>query len=481
MVQIPAFVHVTPAPPADDALPQEPAPVKTPPLVRFDAKVEGSLAVLPTLRLSTYYLMVGQSHQAAYEQSIFESLAADGRLKPVERAQLAKAMQERELQLAESPQAANAPMIAADVLVFSWIASRGGQGLLHVQAVHAPTTALLGEIELPIDAGHPLQFTPPLGEMLARWWPGVLRALVNARTRPVWTVVDVFAGQAECAKTAPGPRRGPVDADAGQAELAKAAAAIRRGLDEALAAEPTVFHAAPVPLGGTQQESLLWRMGLSQSMGGGFCRAADYLVDARLSAPGKLELRLRGSDSQVAARTVLSEPDQAKLVATAKAWLAARNRPTSGQAAARPKGRVVGGRRLGEATGAVGICRGLPIAGQDAGIARRPAVPTGDGDVALGPAGQAGGPRTAGRSAAAQPPAAQLDPTWETVVHCCSSRSSAIRPRWPLRTTVLRRKAASTTTSGFWRRFPTRRIAGRCSNGASTSASPWANPRRTPY
>ncbi len=137
----------------------------------------------------------------------------------------------------------------------------------------------------------------------------------------------------------------------------------------------------------------------------------------------------RGSDSQVAARTVFSEPDQAKLVATAKAWLAARKSSNKRASQARPKGRVVGGRRLGKATGAVGICRGLPIAGQDAGIARRPAVPTGDGDVALGPAGQAGGPRTAGQSTAAQPPCrAVRSNVGDGGARCAASRSSAMRP-----------------------------------------------------
>jgi hypothetical protein len=130
----------------------------------------------------------------------------------------------------------------------------------------------------------------------------VLRGLVDIRAKPVWTVVDVYAGQAE---------------------LEKSAAEVRQVLDDALDVDPRVFRAVPVPLGGTQQESLLWRMGLSRSLGGGFRPVGDYLVDARLAAPGQIELRLRRGDLSVVRRAEIENHDPARLAAAARRWLAA--------------------------------------------------------------------------------------------------------------------------------------------------------------
>ena len=96
-----------------------------------------------------------------------------------------------------------------------------------------------------------------------------------------------------------------------------------RALDEALAADPKIFRAAALPLGDTRQESLLWRMGLSQLLGGRFSPGDDYLVDARLTVPGRIELRLRRGDLSVARQAELENRDPARLVAAAKAWLAA--------------------------------------------------------------------------------------------------------------------------------------------------------------
>ncbi|MEI8373525.1 MAG: hypothetical protein WCJ35_11925 [Planctomycetota bacterium] len=303
MPTMPAFFHVTESHSADKA-PEKAAPVvvMTPPAVKFDAKVEGAVVVLPTQRLSTYYLMAGRAHQAFYEQFLNESLAADGRLKPVDRAQLAKLLEERTLQLAQSPLATRSPLITVDVFVFSWITSEGGQASIQVQAVHGPTASLLGELKFPINAGDPLRFTPPLSESIAQWWPGVLRHLVDVRAKPVWRLADVYAGQADFEKTAE---------------------EVRRALDDTLAADPRVFRAVPVPLGATQQEVLLWRMGLSQSRGGRFSPVSDYVVDAHLTAADRIELRLRRGDMSVAQQTELKNHDPARLAAAASEWLAA--------------------------------------------------------------------------------------------------------------------------------------------------------------
>jgi hypothetical protein len=301
MPTYPAFIHVSPTPTVKGNAAERraiSAPV-APPEVKFDSKIEGAVAVMPTQRLSVYNLMIDHAHQAAYEQFLFEALTTNGRLKLIDRSQLTKLLQERELLLKHSPQAVP-PLIAADVFVFSSIVSNKGQVTLHLQAVHAPTASLLSEIELPINAGDPLHFTPPLSVSVARWWPGVLRGLADARSKPIWSVLDVYGGKLEWEETADD---------------------LRRSLDDTLAAEPKVFHATFAPLGDTRQESLLWRMGLIQSRMGRNCPGCDYLVDARLTGPHELELRLRGTDLSILARTMLNNSDRTRLLGAAKVWL----------------------------------------------------------------------------------------------------------------------------------------------------------------
>ena len=92
---MPAFFHVTQRQSADKAPGEAAVVVMTPPAVKFDAKVEGAVAVLPTQRLSIFNLMIHQAHQAAYEQLVSEAIAADGRLKLVDRSLLAKVLEER--------------------------------------------------------------------------------------------------------------------------------------------------------------------------------------------------------------------------------------------------------------------------------------------------------------------------------------------------------------------------------------------------
>ena len=98
---------------------------------------------------------------------------------PVDRNHLAQLLAERELRSSQSAQSAAPPLVAADVFVFSSLASDAGQAWLQIDAVHGPTTALLGELKLPVDAAAPLKFTPPLEQTVARWWPGVLQRLAD--------------------------------------------------------------------------------------------------------------------------------------------------------------------------------------------------------------------------------------------------------------------------------------------------------------
>ena len=91
----------------------------TPPATKFDAKVDGAAAVLPTQRLSVYNLMIRPEHQSAYEQLLFEAIAADGRLKQVDRNQLAKLLEEARAATGRVPAGGASPLVAADVFVFS--------------------------------------------------------------------------------------------------------------------------------------------------------------------------------------------------------------------------------------------------------------------------------------------------------------------------------------------------------------------------
>ena len=263
--------------------------------------VNGAIAVMPTEPLSMYFLMATPAHHAAYEQTISDAIAADRRLKILDRTQLTRALEERKQRLLEPQAASPQPITAADVFVFSYVVTEAGQAYLHVEAVHSPTASRLGGIKLPIDPANPSRFNPPLERVVATWWPEVVKRLIDVRTKPIWTVVDVYAGKVE---------------------LDKAADTIRGELEDILSHDSRVFLASAIPTGQTQQEVLLQLMGLSRSKDGRFNPEADYLLEAQLTAPDRINLRLRGPNLAVLAQTEIIESDRLKMLAGMKKWLA---------------------------------------------------------------------------------------------------------------------------------------------------------------
>jgi len=264
-------------------------------------KIDGAVAVMPTEPLSRYFLMAGPSHQDAYEHAVTEAIRVDGRLKLIDRARLARLLEEHKLEILQSREARPRAIVAADVFVFSCIATDGAKSFLQVSAIHGPTAGTLGELKLPIDPADPGRFQPPLAQTLAAWWPRVLGRLDEVRHKPLWTLVDVYTGSVE---------------------LEEMAGAVRGAIDGGLASDPRVFFSRSVPMGQTQEEVLLRLMGLSRPEGGRQQPAADYLIEARVAAADRIELRLRGANLAVLERAELVEPNRAKLLARVKTWLA---------------------------------------------------------------------------------------------------------------------------------------------------------------
>lgn len=272
-----------------------------PSAARGEARIDGAVAVMPTEPLSMYFFMAGPSQQAAYERAVEEAIRRDGRLKLIDRARLARLLEERKLKMLQSPAAPSQAIIAADVFVVSCVTSDGAKAFLQIGAIHSPTAAVLGELKLPIDPADPGHFQPPLGQALAAWWPRVLGRLDDVRHKPRWALVDVYTGSVT---------------------LEDAADAVRGAIEATLASDPRVFSSTRVPMGQTQEEVLLRLMGLSQPQGGRYQPGADYLLEARVAAADRIELRLRGADLAVLERTELVEADRAKLLAGIKTWLA---------------------------------------------------------------------------------------------------------------------------------------------------------------
>ena len=280
----------------DKATPGKPTVTDT----KFNQRVGGAVAVLPTEPLSMYFLMADRSHHAAYERAITEALETDGRLKLVDRTQLARVLAERKLELLGIQSSRPKPIVSADIFVLSHVVTEGTRTYLRIQAVHGPTAGLLGELKLPIDPAAPARFALPLAKTVAEWWPGVLKRLVRARTRPVWALLAVYAETRE---------------------LGDLADKSRQLLQKALATDERIFLAGGAPLGQTQQEVLMRLLGLSRPRGGRFTPAADYVLDARIPSAGQIELRIRRGDLAVVEQATLTGTDDKKLLAAAGDWL----------------------------------------------------------------------------------------------------------------------------------------------------------------
>lgn len=265
----------------------------------FSGKVDGAVAVLPCQSDTAVFFLAEAGHRAAYEDAIADALARDGRLKVVDRQAILRVIAEREAALTGTG-AAPPPVIAADVLIVPHVVTQGAGSYLRLRALYAPTASTLATLHVPIDAADLMSFKPPLGEQVARWWPRVLGRLVQARTRPVWSLLDADPAG---------------DGDATVAD--EAAEALRRSLRQ----EPGAFFAEYDTFSVAQQEVLMSFMGISASGGPRFTPAADYLLDVRLASPTDLRLSVLGGPKlEAAASTTITGATPEKARDKAAEW-----------------------------------------------------------------------------------------------------------------------------------------------------------------
>jgi len=258
-------------------------------------EISGAAAVLPLQMMSKHFLLAGPNEQQAYELAVQDGIAADKRLKLVDRAELTRVLTERKLALEGSGPQPDRPLIAADVIVLSRVVTEATKPYLLVQAYHSASGSCIGWLKLPIDPAKPTAFSVPLSQRVGQWWPGVLRNLAAAQTRPAWTVTGRQAASAS-----------------DDASADKVRAAVRREL----AGDERLFLAEFSPLADTQREVLMRLMGLTRPSGG---FAAQYVVDVMPGESGKASLRiLDGTTLRVLDQVVLAGNDP---VGQAEVWL----------------------------------------------------------------------------------------------------------------------------------------------------------------
>lgn len=238
--------------------------------------ISGGAAVFPTECRSLYFLMAGEAELAAYDGAIADALAADGRLRMVNRDHIQKVLEEWNIARRTGRPTSNVTFIAADVFVLPSIVTEGAKSFVRVQAYHGATASLLSEARWPIDPAAPTRFEPPLEKAVADWWPSVLKRLAAVRSLPVWSVVAVYPGK---------------NADEAAAER------VAEQLGKRLAAQGKLFLADYVPLDAARQEVLLTFLWKGRSIGGRFTPAAEVLVEGRILDDGALEIRLRSGKS----------------------------------------------------------------------------------------------------------------------------------------------------------------------------------------
>jgi hypothetical protein len=211
-------------------------------------------AVLPVEQLSHYFRLADKAVQARYEDNLVAGITRAGQTTLLDRTQLRKALAERALTLHAGGAATTRPIIAADVIVLGRVVSREKVTCLRVEAFHSGTATCIGLLDLPIDSAHPAEFDPPLKDLAAKWWPGVITNLARARKGPIWMLTEDSPA-------------------AGQPAPPKARAA----MEETLAAAEGIFFARYSYVPAAQREVLMRLLGLSRAAGT-MPVAADYIV-----------------------------------------------------------------------------------------------------------------------------------------------------------------------------------------------------------
>jgi hypothetical protein len=262
-----------------------------------------SAAVLPVEQLSVYFRLADKAVQARYEDDLSAGIARAGGTTLVDRAQLRRVLAERKASLLARRAKETQPIVAADVIVLGRVISRQTVTYLRIEAFHSGTASCLGLVELPIDPARPAEFDPPLEDLAAKWWPGVLANLARAHKGPVWTLTGQDESFAE-----------PAGADA------------RAALEKTLASAEGIFFARYSYLPAAQREMMLRLMGLSRAAGR-VAVAADYIVTLGEDG-GKVKVGiLRGADAKELAAKSFADGG-------GPAWLAERIAALAGERAA---------------------------------------------------------------------------------------------------------------------------------------------------
>jgi len=270
-------------------------------------------ALLPTLDLTGFRPLGGDSFLDAWERETLGGIEAGHRVTLVDRAELIRVLNEHVmLLLGETPREPAGAILAAEVLVRPARVTIGHRDYLEVQALHAATGTLLGRLVLPADPVRPAEFEPTLRDRVAAWWPAVLGRLHEARTRPVVTVRGIYPGKSDLA---PAQR-------------------VRRRMEDGLKNDRDFFLATYDPAEDARIEVLLRLMGLSRTGVARFTPAADYILEGRLVSPQQVSLRLcRTCDGREMATGLVTGATENELASRALAWARAELRAAAGEAA----------------------------------------------------------------------------------------------------------------------------------------------------
>ncbi|MBN2133182.1 MAG: hypothetical protein JW741_27015, partial [Sedimentisphaerales bacterium] len=236
----------------------------------YKGAIAGAVSVLPPEVLNPYILTVKESHLAAYEDAIYSAIAADNRLKTVNRDELRKIWRERQYALL-SGESEFKPAVSADVFVAPAVVLAGSGSKLRIQFFHGPTASLLYEMCVPIKHSAPAQFDPPLEQAVRAAWQRVLARLAQARTRPRWAVLGIYSATEETMAQADG---------------------LKSLLQATLARDDCdVFLSQTLDLEAAQQEMLMAMMGTGRPVYGSFTGEADFLLEGMV-IDGRVELRV---------------------------------------------------------------------------------------------------------------------------------------------------------------------------------------------
>ena len=256
----------------------------------YKGAIAGAVSILPPEVLNPYILTVKESHLAAYEDAIYSAIAADNRLKIVNRDELRKIWRERQYALL-SGESEFTSAVSADIFAAPAVVLAGSSSKLRIQFFHGPTASLLYEMTMPINPSDPAQFDPPLQHAVGVVWQQVLARLAQAQTRPRWTVLGIYSATEEAMAQAD---------------------AVESTLQATLAKDDCdVFLSQTLDLEAAQQETLMAMMGTGRPVFGSFTAEADFLLEGMV-IDGRVELRvLEGRKlSQVAEGAFAVEDDR---------------------------------------------------------------------------------------------------------------------------------------------------------------------------